>query len=685
MAVTDRQFAVILARHMLLHGNSAPVDDMVVCDAIYRETGGTEDTAHHDQAFLNQLLKIRRKICNESFLPPVPPRALRIVSTIGLRLEDYQSEIGSLARAILRNGMKPQAQGSGRSSEAPSLVFALQDYPPDTFEPNRLYNPEYPWVTADIPYECLDRVNLQHAEWRGQAPGNVCTFFEVEPQHIIALNGLPKAWWAFPDARLARNPWPDDHIGGHKGKPADSDASKLVRAHFNLNSGGHSIDRKGTDSAGGAGGVDSAGGAGGAWRHWKDEDTLALRNCYFTVQEAGFRSAQATGVRNVHAWVYGEPCEVPAAAFAPAATAASALQAAGWRKATYRPVQGARPMFSDAASGAILPDGCDVLLLSLPNTAGVRIGAKVVKKIGPMWYRPCGNSGGRSKRNPMDGVHVWGYPKQRAKVFLSFLDAGSFSRVYKGADKWVYSRTDPRDEGKKLMRQAAAKATIGKKLLPQAELLGKAERGVFPDYNVFRMPLYERIENGRLAKSVTNAKRRKVAGVFAIHIQPALLAHKYTYSLKEGLEFLRRKAKTHKIDKDPVFLEYYDALQALAAVMPANHSWDVEDRNMAWQGDTLILLDPVFYNAELQWRRPSQQPPASFGTAGQQASGKPQKMSVSQAIRHAVQQALGQGQQALGQGQQQQVVEVKPPKPFGRRKPLASQQAVEYAVRQARA
>ena len=194
-----KKLAQIIAKQMLIHGNTEPTNDVDIFNSIYKQSGGAGNV-HEDRKWIDKFLEVYRKIQQEDFLPPVPSNHVRITHSTGLRLsgEEYRDGIIVLVRDILKNGLNPQSEGSGRSSELPTAVFALVDYPPGASD-TRIYSHDYPWITADIPIEELDfYYQLDYRRYGGKLrPSTVMTLSNVSKNHIIALNGIPKSWWHF--------------------------------------------------------------------------------------------------------------------------------------------------------------------------------------------------------------------------------------------------------------------------------------------------------------------------------------------------------------------------------------------------------------------------------------------------------------------------------------------------------
>jgi hypothetical protein len=192
-----KKLAQIIANKMLIYGNTAPTNDMDVFDAIYKQSVGAGNV-YEDRKWIDSFLEVYGKIQREEFLPEVPNNHVRITHSTGLRLSGikYKDGIQSLVREILINGLNPQAEGSGKWSELPTMVFMLADYPPGSSE-TRIYSHDYPWITADIPIEKLDQYNqLDYKRYKGIRPGSVITIDHVDSSDIIALNGIPKSWWS---------------------------------------------------------------------------------------------------------------------------------------------------------------------------------------------------------------------------------------------------------------------------------------------------------------------------------------------------------------------------------------------------------------------------------------------------------------------------------------------------------
>lgn len=162
------------------------------------------------------------------------------------------------------------------------------------------------------------------------------------------------------------------------------------RSHFNLNSGGYTLD------------VYQSGG----WRMERNTDpAVILERAYFRYSPSGHRDYLASfepsealggkwaGRRGVHAWIYGRP------------SFSFPSSSEGWRKARYsdgrprdadpnRSGAGTPACFVDLETGACLPNdrSIDVWLASAPNTpdASGRVGLKYrngrVPKVKPLMY-----------------------------------------------------------------------------------------------------------------------------------------------------------------------------------------------------------------------------------------------------------------------------------------------------------
>lgn len=208
---------------------------------------------------------------------------------------------------------------------------------------------------------------------------------------------------------------------------------------------------------------------------------------------------------------------------------------------------------------------------------------------------------------PLTGSgRVWGYPKQPHEVrLIEFLGSGSFSRVYRGANRKAYTSTEPGDLFKRLLPSIVkhTKTAKGRAHLPKPiDELGTVDDGTHDrDRLVYRMPTYEQIPSrGFLHSCKGRVKRLEQYQLFTGLIEDSLMRHKHG-SLEDGLYQLDTDATGTPWEgpgtpEHALFLEFFDALQAIAAVAPINHGWDVPPRNLAWKGDTLILLDPIWHN-----------------------------------------------------------------------------------------
>lgn len=158
---------------------------------------------------------------------------------------------------------------------------------------------------------------------------------------------------------------PNDHFSRPKRRPED------VRTHYNLNTGGYTVDRWGKVARGKCRGQSVRPGA----PRWLCDDDqtqeLLLQRAYSGFDRTGHRKYLESfkvcgvdasgnpiraGVRNVHAHVYGIPSD-----------AAIDVNDGTWRRARY---SADPPCFVDMETGQCLPnDGSiDVFLASAPNT-----------------------------------------------------------------------------------------------------------------------------------------------------------------------------------------------------------------------------------------------------------------------------------------------------------------------------
>jgi len=120
---------------------------------------------------------------SNQMLPPVKADHVRINHTLGLR--DVEN-IGSIIRDIIANGVVAQAQGSGQYSESPGSIFGVADNP--SAGPKNVYNPNYPWVSLDVPIE-LDPWSLKDI-----SPGGVAVLPGfIDAKYIAGFNGVPLA------------------------------------------------------------------------------------------------------------------------------------------------------------------------------------------------------------------------------------------------------------------------------------------------------------------------------------------------------------------------------------------------------------------------------------------------------------------------------------------------------------
>lgn len=171
-----------------------------------------------------------------------------------------------------------------------------------------------------------------------------------------------------------------------------------VRTHYNLSTGGYTVDRW-TDRSSGRCRQSAARAPKAGKPRWLCDDdsvpSLLLIGAYASYSRSGvnayLKSFDVVGVkpdgtpirmgtRNVHAHVLGTPSD-----------AAVNVNDGAWRPARYSATP---PCFVDMASGACLPNdrSVDVYLASAPNTSGRRIYKSQARKapaaLPTMWWRP---------------------------------------------------------------------------------------------------------------------------------------------------------------------------------------------------------------------------------------------------------------------------------------------------------
>jgi hypothetical protein len=146
---------------------------------------------------------------NESLLPKIPKDCVRVVHSFGLRCKSYK-DLRSLANKILKEGIVPQSESQGKYSESPTSVFCIVDFAPGTEAAKRLYNPNFPWVTADIPL-----TEMPNKHYR---PGEILTLNFIPLEFIIAMNGYTIS--GVSSKKLVKNP------------PSEGFTRKLGRGSF---------------------------------------------------------------------------------------------------------------------------------------------------------------------------------------------------------------------------------------------------------------------------------------------------------------------------------------------------------------------------------------------------------------------------------------------------------------------
>lgn len=208
-------------------------------------------------------------------------------------------------------------------------------------------------------------------------------------------------------------------------------------------------------------------------------------------------------------------------------------------------------------------------------------------------------------KNPIhwdSGLHrgmAWGFPKQKEVVHLvSVLGSGTFTEAYLGEDGNAYLSTDKADPARQLLK------IVHKKLLhsgkpelarhfPTTEFLGRAST----DRRATRQPVYAPFHHGPPAKvefyedCLFSIPWRRTRGA------------SYRDTRDYGLEYLRN-TPTWTNEAGPEEVEVMRALSYLSQVAPEGYLWDFHAGNFAWDGSTLILLDPLYAAAEPYRKKP---------------------------------------------------------------------------------
>ena len=129
-------------------------------------------------------IEAKEAVIHHRLLPVQPSDVVRVNHTCCIRIDVRITGRVRILRKILREGLAMQATGSGKYSELPTAVFGLVDLPSGD-EAQRVYNPNYPWITADIPKRVLPRW-----DWDSR-PGDVMVLPNIPREYFVGVNGLP--------------------------------------------------------------------------------------------------------------------------------------------------------------------------------------------------------------------------------------------------------------------------------------------------------------------------------------------------------------------------------------------------------------------------------------------------------------------------------------------------------------
>jgi hypothetical protein len=141
-----------------------------------------------DNDLYDAIVSTKNALDEHEAVGPIPEEHVRFVHSVlhGATPEKRWRIIES----ILKDGLKPQPEGIGSSSEAPWLVFGIARVEPEEREyRDLLYNQHMPYVTADIPFEAI----REFGDF-GSSPPEQSTqmmFHQVPRKYIVAINGLP--------------------------------------------------------------------------------------------------------------------------------------------------------------------------------------------------------------------------------------------------------------------------------------------------------------------------------------------------------------------------------------------------------------------------------------------------------------------------------------------------------------
>ena len=135
-----------------------------------------------DEPIFQLYRKTMKDLVNHRFMLPPSKNWVYVNHTTGLRDgPEYNWDFTKLIKKILREGVVPQAEGSGRYSECPGAIFGIGDYPRGQKWGDRLYNmSHFPWITFRVP----------KTQWSPRG-GNVCTFSRIPAKDIVGVCGLP--------------------------------------------------------------------------------------------------------------------------------------------------------------------------------------------------------------------------------------------------------------------------------------------------------------------------------------------------------------------------------------------------------------------------------------------------------------------------------------------------------------
>jgi len=135
-----------------------------------------------DEPIFQLFINTHEDLINHRFMLPPSKNWVYVNHTAGLRAgEEYGWDFTKLIKKILREGVVPQAEGSGKYSECPGAVFGIGDYPRGQKWGDRLYNMRhFPWITFRVP----------KTQWAPRG-GSVCTFSRIPAKDIVGICGIP--------------------------------------------------------------------------------------------------------------------------------------------------------------------------------------------------------------------------------------------------------------------------------------------------------------------------------------------------------------------------------------------------------------------------------------------------------------------------------------------------------------